>query len=780
MDSENVNKVQQKRVNVKADNRKKTHPMIHNCQYCGRSHRRKKEECPAWGKLCTQCGKENHFAKKCRSQNQSKQVNQVDYQSEDCEWINVIKTKSKDLKCKMEVNNQAVAFQIDTGATVNTVPEKYVGATTGDLKTLTMWNGTQIKSKGTTRLVIKNPVNNKAYSVEFVVTEDTLTPLLGLKAAQQMKLIQINSENMQRVMSVTDVGMFPSVFENKLGKLPGLVTLKTDGNLRPTVMPTRRVPLAIRSKLKQELDRLVNADVIAVVDEPTPWVSALVIAPKKNGDLRICIDPRELNKALQREHYTLPILEETLHELGQSRVFSKADLSSGYWHVQLDYESSLLTTFQTSYGRYRWKRLPFGLCVSSEIFQKKLVEALDSLDGVVCIADDVIIHGKDTEQHDKNLKEFLKRCQEQGIKLNQDKLELRLDEITFIGHRLTKNGLQSDPEKVKAITAMQAPSNLKELRRYLGMVNYLAKFLPNLHDTTKPLQDLTKKDTQWNWSESQQKAFEEVQKKVQNSPVLAFYDPKKDLMLENDASEYGLGSALLQDGKPVAYASRTLTETERGYAQIEKEMLAVSYGLKKFHHYTYGRQVYVITDHKPLVSIIKKPLSKAPRRLQSLLLQTQEYNIELSYRPGSQMILSDTLSREPLAGSGNADIESVNNVAMLPVNSARLDEIRVATQNDACLQKLKEVIVKGWPAEKRGLNPSLTPYYSYRDELTVQDGVVLRGERIVIPAAMRSQIKNKVHAGHLGINSCLRRARELVFWPGMSAEIDSYQSCGTS
>ncbi|PIK35966.1 hypothetical protein BSL78_27203 [Apostichopus japonicus] len=376
--------------------------MIHNCQYCGRSHQRKKEECPAWGKGCTQCGKENHFAKKCRSantkrsQNQSKQVNQVDYQSEDCEWINVIKTKSKDLKCKMEVNNQAVVFQIDTGATVNTVPEKYVGVTTGDLKTLTMWNGTQIKSKGTTRLVIKNPVNNKAYSVEFVVTEDTLTPLLGLKAAQQMKLIQINSENMQRVMSVTDVGMFPSVFENKLGKLPGLATLKTDGNVRPTVMPTRSVPLAIRSKLKQELDRLVNADVIAVVDEPTPWVSALVIAPKKNGDLRICIDPRELNKTLQREHYTLQILEETLHELGQSRVFSKAGLSSGYWHFQLDYESSLLTTFQTSYGRYRWKRLPFGLCGSSEIFQKKLVEALEILDGVVCIADDVIIHGKDT------------------------------------------------------------------------------------------------------------------------------------------------------------------------------------------------------------------------------------------------------------------------------------------------------------------------------------------------------------------------------------------------
>jgi len=167
------------------------------------------------------------------------------------------------------------------------------------------------------------------------------------------------------------------------------------------------MPLAVRPKLKAELERMTEAGIIVPVTEPTPWVSQMVATPKKNGDIRICIDPRELNKALIRERFTLLILDDALHELGQSRFFSKANLSAGFHHVELDYESSLLTTFQTYYGRYRWTRLPFGLYVSSEIFGRKLLEALDSLTGVICIADDVIVHGRDEGEHDARLAAFL-------------------------------------------------------------------------------------------------------------------------------------------------------------------------------------------------------------------------------------------------------------------------------------------------------------------------------------------------------------------------------------
>ena len=199
----------------------------------------------------------------------------------------------------------------------------------------------------------------------------------------------------------------------------------------------RRITIAIRPQLKGELERLTAMGVIAPVDEPTPWVSQVVVVKKRSGALRVCIDTHELNKALQREHYTLAILEDVLHELQEATVFSKADLSSGYWHVKLEDESSMLTTFQTCFGRYRWCRLPFGTTVSSEVFQKYLLETLRSLPGIICIADDI---GKTSEEQDENMRKFFERCLGTSIKLNKDKLDIGQKEVTFMGHRITKEG----------------------------------------------------------------------------------------------------------------------------------------------------------------------------------------------------------------------------------------------------------------------------------------------------------------------------------------------------
>ena len=544
-------------------------------------------------------------------------------------------------------------------------------------------------------------------------------------------------------------------------------------------MPDRRIPLSVRPALKEELDRMMSLGVITPVNDHTPWVSQLVITLKKSGKLRVCIDPKDLNKALRREQYTLPILEDTLHELAQSRVFTKADLAQlhvGYWHVVLDDESSKLTTFNTCYGRYRWLRLPFGTCVSSEIFQKRLLQALQGLDGVICIADDIIVHGKDTDEHDKRLHAFLSRCREIGIKLNKEKLRLRTDSISFLGHLITAQGLLPDPDKVKAIMHMSPPTNVSELRTFIGMVNYMAKFLPNLN--LKPLTNLTRKDIPWNWSTAQSEAFEIIKNQICSAPVLAIYDPSKELTLECDASEYGIGCTIRQEGKPVAYASRTLSSTECRYAQIEKEMLAIVFGLQKFHHYTFGRKTSVLSDHKPLIAIVKKTLSKAPKRLQSMLLRAQMYDFELSYSPGKTIPVADALSRAPLPSSDETTY-GVNNLTFSPVKEKPTEEIRAVSQNDEEMMQLMKVITTGWPENKSEVPLSVKPYFSYRDELTVQDGLVLRGERLVVPRALRGKMKQKCHAGHLGINSTLRRARDVLYWPGMSQQIREYvETCG--
>jgi len=474
------------------------------------------------------------------------------------------------------------------------------------------------------------------------------------------------------------------------------------------------------------------------------------------------------------------VLDDVLHELGQSKVFTKADLSAGYWHVQLDTESSLLTTFQTCFGRYRFCRLPFGLSVSSEIFQRKLIEALDGLTNVACIADDVIVHGKDTNDHDKHLHDFLQTCQKKGIKLNKDKLQLRMNEITFMGHRITPDGLQPDPDKVKAIVEMEAPQNVEQLRRFLGIVNYLGRFLSHLTTAAQPLHNLIKHNVKCTWSEAQENSFNEVKKLVTNAPVLAYYDANKPLMLENIASEYGIGSTLLQDGRPIAFASRVLTDTESRYAQIEKEMLALTYGLEKFNQYTYGRHVAVTTDHKPLVSIVAKPLMKAPKRLQSLLLRCQKYYYTLQYQSGTSIPIADALSRAPLVETMTPadEVFTVSNVNLSPINSSRLNDIRIATDSDCVLQQLKQMILQGWPTHKSAIPSELVAFFDHRDELTVLDGIILRGDRVVIPRSLQSSMKQRVHAGHMGINSCLRRARELIYWPGMSRDIRQYvQAC---
>ena len=238
-------------------------------------------------------------------------------------------------------------------------------------------------------------------------------------------------------------------------------------------------------------------------------------------------------------------------------------------------------------------------------------------------------------------------------------------------------------------------------------------------------------------------------------------------------------SVLIQEGRPVAFESRTLSSTERNCTKIEKEMLAAVHGLEKFHHYTYGRQVHVITDHKPLVSIVGKLLSKAPKRLQSMLLRAQAYNYTMSYRPGAQIPVADALSRTPTTiQPPDTEFENVNSLALSPFKPYRLSEIKQATAADYTLTQPMDTIIKGWPNEKSKVPLCITPYFDYRDELTVQDGIILRGERVVIPTSVRKELKAKVHAGLSGINSCLRRARELIFWPRMSSAIRQYtESC---
>ena len=345
---------------------------------------------------------------------------------------------------KIIVNNKPVKLQIDSGASVNVLPEQYVSP--ADIQTTTtvlqMYTKSVVKPLGESKVKIYNHVNGHTYSVKFVIIPKNsgLIAILGSKASQFMNILTLNTNNLEPVLQLklsNVIDDYPDVFKDELGQLSGKAHFLTDPSVTPVVSPVRRIPVSLTVKVKHELDHLSAKNVITPVQQPTDWVSNLVVTMQKSGDLRVCLDPQELNKALKREHFQLPTLDDILPNLSNAKLFSTVDIRSAYWHVLLDEESSLLTTFSTPYGKYRWVRMPFGCNVSSEIFQKKLFQCLYGFTRIHCVADDIMITGRgETEKdalidHDNNLIALMKRCRDVGIRLNPDKMILRQNHVPF-------------------------------------------------------------------------------------------------------------------------------------------------------------------------------------------------------------------------------------------------------------------------------------------------------------------------------------------------------------
>ena len=689
---------------------------VTDCKFCGRKHQRKKEECPAWGKTCSKCKKNNHFAVKCRT-TQDK-VNQLgDEPDDETEWLNVVKDKrfAKRIECKMLMTHDGstVSFQIDTGASVNVLPKKYADKDKiepSETK-ITSYSNEIIPTLGTYRTTLKNPKNGKKFSLPFLVTQENTTPIIGLPAAQKMKLITINENNLERIYALeTDTNKYREVFDNsEPGNLPGIVKLHVKENSSPVQMMTRKIPVAQKPQVRSEIEDMVKKGILVPVDEPTEWCSALSVQKKSNGRVRLCIDPRPLNEVLKRELYELPVLDDVLPELAEAKVFSKLDLTAGYLHCILDDKSSLLTTMITPFGRFRWKRLPFGLSVSSEIFQKKLTLALEKLKNVVCIADDIVVYGKGKtmeeakNDHDSCLQGLLDRARNLKIRFNREKCLFRCQRIEFMGHVLTADGLKVSDSKVKDIRDMEKPTSVVEIQRLQGTVGYLSRFLPHLSDVLKPLRQLTVKDEPWIWKKEHDEAFKEVKRLVTTSPVLVYFRSDKPLVVQTDASQNGLGAVLLQENRPIAYASRTMTSAEKNYAQIEKEALSIVFGLEKFHIYTFGRHTLVQNDHKPIESITKKPLNKAPRRLQNLLMRILNYDTTINWIPGKDVPIADLLSRLNKPTENDEEENQVKMIQYLPLKQDRITLIQRETA-EAAVKNAKKLMKK---TKKAGEDPYL-------------------------------------------------------------------------
>ena len=616
------------------------------CEKCGYQPQENSESCPAIGQECLKCGKRNHFASRCKSK-EVKATDLEDDEAGEMYQIEVAAVKLDDsqlVTLKLESGN-FIRFQPDTGAQCNVLPLHVYRKASKDEKlekvnrtqaSLVAYGGSKIKVIGRVSMCVWRNERSHLLDCRLVDSEE-IRPILGIKSCLAMNIIQYKDNDLLNkpetggslVYAIEDqpppvtkeelMLKFPDVFGEGLGQLDGQYAIRLDETVPPVQHAPRRIAVALRPQLKDTLDALEAQGVIAQVTTPTKWISSVVAVPKKNGKLRTCLDPKDLNRAIQREKYQLPTVEDIATRLHGAKVFTVMDVRNGFWHVSLDEESSYLTTFQTPFGRYRWRRMPFGISSAPEVFQRKMHELIEGLTDIEVVADDFIAVGygetfeEATRDHDRNLLDFLKRCEAKNVRLNPEKLKLRQSQVLFIGHMATDQGLEVDPAKVRAIIEMPAPTDKPGVQRLLGLAQYLAKFLPHLSDVTKPLRDLTQSNVLWVWNEAQQTAFEKLKEMVTRTPVLRYYNLKEEVTLQCDASQSGLGAALMQNGQPIAYASRALTPAETRYAQIGKELLAIVFACDRFDAYVYGRDlVNVETDHKPLEPIFIKPLVQPP------------------------------------------------------------------------------------------------------------------------------------------------------------------------
>ena len=547
---------------------------------------------------------------------------------------------------------------------------------------------------------------------------------------------------------------YPSVFSG-LGQFPGVHHIHIDPNMAPVVHGCRKISIAVMDRLKTTLQELVEREVLEPVTESMEWVNNLVITEKKNGSLRVCLDPRDLNEAIKRQHFSIPTPEEVLCRLSGKSIFTILDEKDGYWQVRLDKPSSMMCTFSTPWGRFRFKRLPFGIKSASEVFQQKHCETFGSIDGVHIIADDMIIAAASEEEHDAILQKVMDTAQTANIKFNKEKIQYKVNSVRYMGHVVTSKGVKPDESKVLAIKNMPQPEDKKGLQRLLGMTRYLCQYIPNKAMITSPLRQLLRKDAAWHWNHEHTDALDKLKSALVQAPVLQFYDQTKPLTIQCDASKDGLGACLLQEGRPLSYASRALTESEKNYAQIEKELLVIAFATKRFHQYVYGNTVTVQSDHKPLEVIFKKHLSKAPARLQRMLLQLQRYDLRITYTSSKNMHVADTLSRAVVTecnDDAKEDLFEERVVHAMEATAAldtdTLTTLKAATATDSVLQQVMEMHNKGWPRPRSSIAIDLHQYWPMKDSISIRYGILMTGDRIVIPRSVRQMMLDRLHLAH--------------------------------
>ena len=410
-----------------------------------------------------------------------------------------------------------------------------------------------------------------------------------------------------------------------------------------------------------------------------------------------------------------------VHTRVRGKKFTKLDLSQAYQQLPLHPDSRKYVVINTHKGLFQYTRLPYGISSAPEIFQKEMDNLLAGIPGVAVYLDDILVTGVTEQEHLKSLEEVLRRLGQSGLRVKKKKCLFMVPSVSYLGHKIDADGLHPLPDKLQVVKAAPTPTNVSELKSYLGLLTYYGKFLPNLSTHLEPLYRLLAKDSKWKWTKVQEKAFEESKNLLQSSQLLVHFNPELQLILACDASAFGIGAVLahrMPDGyeKPIGYASRTLNKAERNYSQLEKEGLLCVFGVKHFYSYLFGHPFELVTDHKPLLGLLgeNKPTSpQASARIRRWALYLSMFEYTLKFRRTTAHCNADALSRLPLPVEP-AIIQTPPELVLLtehldnsPVTA---DQIRARTRRDPVLSQVVQFLQQGWPTVQ-GDTPQLAPFF---------------------------------------------------------------------
>ncbi|XP_043287520.1 uncharacterized protein K02A2.6-like [Venturia canescens] len=761
-----------------------------SCNHCG-GVRHNYKTCKYKEYRCKICKKIGHLAKICRENVRSHNFIEVEseesFEISDMLNLEIDNSETTHELIELMVEDSKIKFEIDSGAGRSIIPEKIykqflnrcvLEKTSARLK---MYDGTVLVPSGQ----INVRISNKKCKVQsqLIVVKEGCRPLLGRDLMKPLGFYIASINCISTESEVKEIiKQYTELFDGKLGKYKyEKIKIKLQQDVAPKFFKPRPVPLAMKKQLEEELKRLENEGVISL-KSVNAWGTPLVPILKPDGKIRVCADYKlTVNQHIEDIRHPFPRIEEIFAALSGGEKFTKLDMSSAYNQLELTEDSKEILAWSTHRGVYAINRLPFGIKSACAIFQKTIEKILQGAKGVVSFLDDIIITGKNRDEHLQNLKETFERLSKAGLKLNKEKCVFFQSEVRYLGHILNKDGLKKNPEKVEAIINAPKPTNIKELQAFIGMVNYYAKFVPKFADIISPLYNILK-NKEFKWSREGELAFNEIKKKMSGECFLTHFDPNLPIKLSCDASNVGIGAVLshiLPDGaeKPIAFASRVLRDSEKNYSAIHREALAIYWAANKFFQYLIGNEFLLYSDHKPLQALFgeNKGLPQlAAGRLQRWALFLSGLNYKFAYVKGTENGGADGLSRLPLQvekNVNNTDFDYFHFVVEdhVPVSA---DQIRRETNRDVVLSKVLLYTRNGWP---ESINDNELKPYAYRaNECYIENGIVMWGYRAIIPKKLWPIFLAEIHSTHIGMAKMKMLARQYFWWPNLDKNIEEY------